>query len=219
MISRPTSMLSKKMMIFPDYTKVMWGGTRIVVGAARLVTGAPSHLLSPPRCSQTYLNDSHGFSVPVIIYPSYSQWWPDCPPRVWYSPEINTYKLSLDILSFTPGGFHWQNNILLMDYGAWTTEAIFGSWKFMVHTYFLETIQLSVDIYLPGLCIYSKHVADTFLQKIDRHGAWQLWHECGGLQVPIKSRFRYLLKACGMSRACTSTFSVCKMILSVRWKP
>jgi len=43
--------------------------------------------------------------VPVVRDPSYSEGLPECPPRVWYSPEIDTSKFTLHILSDTPGVF------------------------------------------------------------------------------------------------------------------
>ena len=62
------------------------GAPRLVVGAPRLVAGAPS----------------------------YSEGRQECPPRVWYSPEIDASKFTLHILSNTPGGFQWLKYILLM---------------------------------------------------------------------------------------------------------
>jgi len=58
----------------------------VIWGAPRLVVGAPS--------------DSGGRQ--------------ECPPRVWYSPEIDTSKFTLHILSDTPGGFQWLKYILRM---------------------------------------------------------------------------------------------------------
>jgi hypothetical protein len=46
--------------------------------------------------------------------PRYSEGWQVCPPRVWYSPEIDASKFTLHILSDTPGGFQWLKYILLM---------------------------------------------------------------------------------------------------------
>jgi hypothetical protein len=57
------------------------------------------------------------------------------------------------------------------DYEARMTEAILGSWKWKVQTYFSVNIKLSVVTYRPGLCIYGKRVVDTFLQRIGSHGA------------------------------------------------
>jgi len=50
----------------------------------------------------------------VIGAPSYSEGRQECPPRVWYSPEIDASMLTLHILSDTPGGFQWLKYILLM---------------------------------------------------------------------------------------------------------
>ena len=84
--------------------------------------------------------------------------------EVWYTSEqdlpvicrIAEQKLSVEVHSLK----------LQLDYGARTTEAILESWKCQVRTYFLVKIQLSVVTYRPGLCIYCKHVVDTFLQWI-----------------------------------------------------
>ena len=76
--------------------------------------GAPKVLSGAPRCSQTYHNHSYGTPVPVIRDPSYSKGRLECPPRVWYSPEIDPSKFTLHILSDTPGVFQWLQYILLM---------------------------------------------------------------------------------------------------------
>jgi len=75
---------------------------------------APKVLSSALRCSQTYHNHSHGTPVPVIWDPSYFESWQECPPRVWYSPEIDTSQFTLHILSDTAGVFQWLKYILLM---------------------------------------------------------------------------------------------------------
>jgi hypothetical protein len=62
------------------------GTSRLVIGAPRLLAGAPSYFES----------------------------WQECPPRVWYSPEIDASKCILHILSDTPGGFEWLKYIVLM---------------------------------------------------------------------------------------------------------
>jgi len=72
--------------VLAGFSPALPGAPRLVVGAPRLVTGAPS----------------------------YSQGRQDCPPRVWYSPEIDASKFTLHILSDTPGGFQWLKYILLM---------------------------------------------------------------------------------------------------------
>jgi len=70
----------------PGLSLALPGAPRLVVGAPRLVSGAPS----------------------------YSEDRQECPPRVWYSPEIDASKFTLHILSDTPGGFQWLKHILLM---------------------------------------------------------------------------------------------------------
>jgi len=50
----------------------------------------------------------------VVGAPSYSEGRQECPPIVWYSPEIDASKFTLHILSDTPGGFQWLKYILLM---------------------------------------------------------------------------------------------------------
>jgi len=81
---------------------------------SQLLPGASKVLSRAPRYSQTYHNHSHGTPVAVIRDPSYSEGRPECPPRVWYSPEIDTSKFTLRILSDTPGVFQWLKYILLM---------------------------------------------------------------------------------------------------------
>jgi hypothetical protein len=84
--------------------------------------------------------------------------------EVWYISErdlpvicrIAEQKLSIEVHSLK----------LQLDYGARMTEAGVGSRKCKVRTYFLVEIPLRVITYRPGLCIYSKHVVDTFLQWI-----------------------------------------------------
>jgi len=111
--------------------RLVAGSPRLVVGAPRPVAGAPrcsqacrrrSQVLpgapkvpsGAPRCSQTYHNHSDGTPVAVIRDPSYCEGRPECPPRVWYSPEIDASKFTLHILSDTPGVFQWLKYILLM---------------------------------------------------------------------------------------------------------
>jgi len=76
--------------------------------------GAPKVLSGALRCSQTYHNHSHCTPVAVICDPSYSEGRQECPPRVWYSAEIDASKITLHILSDTPGVFQWLKYILLM---------------------------------------------------------------------------------------------------------
>jgi len=83
---------------------------------SHMLLGARKVLSGTPRCSQTYHNHSHGTPVPVIRDPSYSERRPECPPKVWYSPEIDASKFTLHILSDTPGGFQRLKYILLMSH-------------------------------------------------------------------------------------------------------
>jgi len=90
---------------------------RLVASASRcfqVLSGAPNVLSGAPSCSQTYHNQSDGIHVPGIRHPSYSNGWPECPPRVSYSAEIDGSMFTLHILSFTPAGFQWLKYILLM---------------------------------------------------------------------------------------------------------
>jgi len=64
--------------------------------------------------SQTAHNQCHGTAGPGIRDPRYSEGRPKCPPKVWYSPDIETSKFTLDILSDTSGGSQWLKYILLM---------------------------------------------------------------------------------------------------------
>ena len=97
------------MLCFSDCSSVIRGAPRLVAVAPRLVAVAPT-------CSQTYHNHSHGTPVPVTRDPSYSEGWPECLPRVWYSPEIDASKFILHILSDSPGGCQWLKYILLMSF-------------------------------------------------------------------------------------------------------
>jgi len=72
----------------------------VIQGAPRHVAGAPQLVVGTPR--------------PVAGDPSYSEGRQECPPRVWYSPEIDASKFTLHILSDTPGGFQWLKYIVLM---------------------------------------------------------------------------------------------------------
>ena len=82
----------------------------------RVSLGFPHWLGDSPRCSQTSHNRSHGAPVPVLRDPSYSDGRPQCPPRVWFSPEIDASKFTLRLLSDTPGGSQWLKYILLMQF-------------------------------------------------------------------------------------------------------
>jgi hypothetical protein len=71
-------------------------------------------LSSSLKCSQMCHNHRHGPSVAVIGDSSYSEGQQVCPPKVWYSPEIDSSKFTLHILSDTPGVFQCLKYILLM---------------------------------------------------------------------------------------------------------
>jgi len=75
-----------------------------------------AHIVLPGtlRCSQSYHNHSHGTPPPGIRDPSYPEGWQGCPPRVWYSPEIDKSRFTLHILSDTPQVVQWLKCILLM---------------------------------------------------------------------------------------------------------
>jgi len=55
-----------------------------------------------------------GASMAFVGAPSYSDGWQECPPAVWYSPEIDAYQFSLHILPETSGGFQRLKYIFLM---------------------------------------------------------------------------------------------------------
>jgi len=57
--------------------------------------------------------------IPVVRDHSYSEGLPEYPPRVWYSPEIDSSKFTLHILSNTPGVFQRLKYILLMEASYW----------------------------------------------------------------------------------------------------
>jgi len=95
----------------PDWLSALPGLSLALRGAPR----SPKVRSGAPRCSQTYHNHSHGTPVAVSRDPSYSEGQQECPPRVWYSPEIDASKFTLHILSDTPGVFQWLKFILLMN--------------------------------------------------------------------------------------------------------
>jgi len=110
-------------LFFSNFSTVIWGAPRLVAGAPRCsqtccwhsqVHSCAHNVLSgAPRCFQTYHNHSHRTPAETIRDPSYSEGRLECPPRVWYSPEIDTSNFTLHILSDTPGGFKWLIFILL----------------------------------------------------------------------------------------------------------
>jgi len=129
MISRRTSSLAKEDVVF---LRLLYSNSRCSQTCHRrsqacrqlsqdcrrrsqVLPCAPKVLSRAPRCSQTYHNHCHGTPGPVIRDPSYPEGRLECPPRVWYSPEIDASKFSLHILSDTPGGLEWLQYILLME--------------------------------------------------------------------------------------------------------
>ena len=99
----------------PDVSSALPGSSSAHPDLSPALPSAPKVHSSSPGCSRTYHNHSHGTPVPVIRDPSYSECRPECPPRVWYSPEIDASKFTLHILSDTPGVFQWLKYILLMN--------------------------------------------------------------------------------------------------------
>jgi len=91
-----------------EYMTVIRGAPRHLAGAPRLVIGAPRLVTGAP---------------------SYSEGQQECPPRVWYSPEIDTSKFTLHILSDPPGGFQWLKYILLM---LWNATRHLGDGKHII---------------------------------------------------------------------------------------
>ena len=141
MISRRSSNVPKEDVVFPACFTVFRGAPRCFQACHRcsqacrrcfqscrwhshVLPGAPKVLSSAPRCSQTYHNHSNGTPVPVISDPSSSDDLPECPPRVWYSPQIDASKFTLHIHSDTPGGFQWLKYILLMH-----VEVLESKWR------------------------------------------------------------------------------------------
>jgi hypothetical protein len=98
------------------HSQVLSGLSSALPGLSPVLPGAPKVLSGAPRCSHTYQNHSHGIAVTVIRDPSYSEAWQECPPKVSYSPEIDTSKSSLHILLDSPGVYQWLKYILLMYY-------------------------------------------------------------------------------------------------------
>jgi len=84
------------------------------LASLRVHLGFPHSLGDSPTCSQTFHKSSHSSPVPVIRDPSYSEGWPDCLSRVWYSPDIDDSQFTLHILSETPGVSQELKYILLM---------------------------------------------------------------------------------------------------------
>jgi hypothetical protein len=82
---------------------------------SQVLPGAPKDLSGASRCSQTYHYLAHGTPVLVIRDLSNSECRAECPPRVWYTLDINTSKFTLHILLDTSGGYQWLRYILQMN--------------------------------------------------------------------------------------------------------
>jgi len=98
----------------PGLWSALPGLMSVLQGLSLALPGAPKVFSAAPRCSQTYHNHSPDTPVPVIRYSNYFEGQLECPPRVWYSPDIDPSKLTLHILSDTPGRSQWLKDILLM---------------------------------------------------------------------------------------------------------
>jgi len=92
--------LSGLWLALPELWPGLPGAPRLVIGTPRLVFGSPRLVVGTPRL--------------VAGASSFSECLQECPPRVWYFPEIDTSKFSHHILSDTPGGFQWLKYILLI---------------------------------------------------------------------------------------------------------
>jgi len=77
--------------------------------------GAPKRIPITPILLLYQLWEIPVTPVPVVRDQIYSEGWLKCPPKVWYSPEIDASKFTLHILSDTPGSFQRLKYILLMN--------------------------------------------------------------------------------------------------------
>jgi len=98
----------------PRYSQACHRRSQTCRRHSQVIPGAPEVLSGAARCSQTYHKYSHGTPVPVVLDSSYSEGRPECPPMLWYSPEIDVSKFILHSLSDTAGGFQRLKYILLM---------------------------------------------------------------------------------------------------------
>jgi len=128
MISRPTSSNPKEDDVFPRLlychlrSSQTWywccqrlpGLWLVLKGFSPVLWAAPSVVSTASRCFQTCHNHSQSTPVPVTRDSCYSECWQECPPRVWYFPEIDASKCTLHILSNIPGGFQCLKWIMLM---------------------------------------------------------------------------------------------------------
>jgi len=126
--SRCSQACCRRSQMLPGLSLALPGLTSALADLSLVLQDAPKVSSGAPSCSPTDHSHSLGTPVPVIRDPSHSKGRPECPPRVWYSPEIDASKFSLHILSNTPGGFQWLNYILMI---LW----LFGrlSWEHHLH--------------------------------------------------------------------------------------
>jgi len=112
---------------YPDLLWALPGLFLVLQGASTSVVSPPRLITHGPRCSQVHVMFCPALwrvfkhittTLMVLLYlstfdPSYSKGWPECPPRVWYSLDIDTSKCTLQILFDTSGGHVWLKYILL----------------------------------------------------------------------------------------------------------
>jgi hypothetical protein len=113
MISRHTSCISKD----DNFLKLLiWDSrcSQTCCQCSHVHPSAPKVLSYTPMCFQTNHNHSHSTLIQLLRDPSVLKGRPECPPRVSYSPGLDTSKFTLHILADTPGGFQWLKSILLM---------------------------------------------------------------------------------------------------------
>jgi len=126
------------MLFSPDCCTVIRGAPRLVAGAPRCVAGAPRCVAGAPRL--------------FVSAPSYSEDQQECPPRVWYSPEIDASKFTLHILSDTPGGFQWLKYILLLNmWWQFRTSTMISSVGLIGYTVSLQVVKLTNTLQLVPL--------------------------------------------------------------------
>jgi len=86
----------------------------------RVNLGFLHQLGDSPRCSQTFYNRFQGVPGSVIRDPSYSDCRLQCPPRVWFSPEIDASKFRLCLLSHSMGlpvtKIHFADTLLPLEW-------------------------------------------------------------------------------------------------------
>lgn len=87
---------------------------------------APNVLSSALPHSQTYHHHFYIACEWVIRDSSYSEHWPECPPTVRFSPNIEASNFTLHFFSHSPGSSQWLKFIVLM----WMS--VNGSWDFTV---------------------------------------------------------------------------------------